>query len=162
MNVLNTNAASNTPVDASYLFMDLFFDVVSDLMFGQSFDSLTLRERSPITREFVARQKAVGFVIMNMWVFHLIRAIRQLASHVMYWVQWCVSSPRERKELRERHVFRTRQWYIDALEERAKVSQNLRSLSYADAVRCKRFRPTYSHTSRCPIHLTSMAFMRLN
>lgn len=103
--------------------MDLFFDVVSDLTFGKSFDTLTSGQRNQIITEFLAYQKSVGFVISNMWVFHLLRSIPAAASSVLYWVKWYSSSVDERKDLQKRSS-RKRLWYANALEERKKVSRS--------------------------------------
>ncbi len=53
MEIFSHHAASSTSVDVSQSFMDLFFDVVSDLTFGKSFDFLTTKKRNPIIGEFL-------------------------------------------------------------------------------------------------------------
>jgi hypothetical protein len=67
------HVASGTPIDASGFFLDLFFDVISDLTFGESFNTLTTKQRSPIVAQFLKRQKAMGFMILNMPMLNLLR-----------------------------------------------------------------------------------------
>ncbi|KAF2622537.1 benzoate 4-monooxygenase [Macroventuria anomochaeta] len=101
MGIFSTDGASSAPVDVSKLFMDLFFDVVSDLTFGESFNTLTTGERNPIIGEFLAYQQSVGFVILNMWMFHLLRSIPTVASRILYWMQWYASAVAKRNEMKD-------------------------------------------------------------
>ncbi|KAH6644601.1 cytochrome P450 [Boeremia exigua] len=98
LSIFSHNATSNVSVDASKLLLDLFFDVVSDLTFGESFDTLTTGKRNPIIEEFLQNQKILGFVILNMWVFHLIRSIPMVATRILYMTQWYASAVLKRKE----------------------------------------------------------------
>lgn len=102
MNVFSQHAASGTPINASGTFLDLFFDVISDLTFGKSFDALTTKQRSPIVADFLRGHKALGFVLLNMPLLHLARGLRKL-----------------RKGKRDREG-----WYDAALDARSKVCQS--------------------------------------
>jgi len=102
MDVFSQHAASETPIDASGTFLDLFFDVISDLTFGKSFDALTAKQRSPIVRDFLRGHKALGFALLNMPLLHLARGLRTL-----------------RKGKRDREV-----WYHAALDARSKAWQS--------------------------------------
>lgn len=120
MDIFSKHAASNAPIDASKHLMDLFFDVISDLTFGESFNALTTGERNAIIGEFLQYQQSVGFVISNMWMFHLLRSIPTVASRLLYMMQWYASAISKRKEVRERSS-RKRQWYKGALKSREQV-----------------------------------------
>ena len=120
MGIFSNDAASAAPVDVSKLFVDLFFDVVSDLTLGESFDTLTTGERNPIIGEFLQYQQSVGFVMLNMWMFHLLRSIPTVASRILYMMQWYASAVAKRKEVRERSSHK-RQWYSNSLKNREKV-----------------------------------------
>ncbi len=120
MSIFSTHAASTEYVDASKLFMDLFFDVVSDLTLGESFNTLTTGERNSIFGEFLQHQKSVGFILLNMWVFHLVRSIPVVASRIVYMMRWYASAVSKRKEVRERSS-RKHTWYADALKRRRQV-----------------------------------------
>jgi hypothetical protein len=82
------HAASGIPIDASGLFLDLFFDVISDLTFGESFNTLTTRKRSPIVAQFLKRQKAVGFMILNIPMINLLRKSHMLRKKLKEWEGW--------------------------------------------------------------------------
>lgn len=123
VNILSRHALSNETVDVSKYLMDLFFDVISDLTFGESFNALTTGVRNPIIGEFLQYQQSVGFVILNMWMFHLLRSIPIVASRLLYMMQWYTSAISKRKEVRERSS-RKREWYKSALEKRAQVRQH--------------------------------------
>lgn len=88
LEVFDAHESSGIPVDASQSFMDLFFDVVSDLTFGKSFDTLTTKQRNPIIGEFLKQQKAVGFLLVNMWLFYLIRCIPLVQRMIQDWLNW--------------------------------------------------------------------------
>ena len=120
MDMLSTRSANDSFIDVSKPLMDLFFDVISDLTFGESFNALTTRQRNPIIKEFLAYQQSVGFVILNMWIFHLVRSIPGVAARILYWIQWYTTPLAKRKDLRERSS-KKRRWYADALEDRRKV-----------------------------------------
>ncbi|KAF1364560.1 benzoate 4-monooxygenase [Lizonia empirigonia] len=106
------------PVDASRLFMDLFFDVISDLTSGKSFDALKTGQRNPIAGEFIAQQQNVGFMLLIMWLFHLLRRIPLFTSRIVYWVQCYASSAAKKSEALKRPASRKRRWYANALENR--------------------------------------------
>jgi hypothetical protein len=113
-------ASSNASVDVSRHLLDLFFDVISDLTFGESFSALTTGAQNPIIAEFLQYQQSVGFVILNMWIFHLIRSIPTVASPLLYMMQWYASAGSKRKEIRGRSS-RKHEWYKSALKNRAQV-----------------------------------------
>ena len=48
MNILTVSAAAGKPIDASKVLLDLFFDVISDLLFGKSFNAQTEKKRNII------------------------------------------------------------------------------------------------------------------
>jgi hypothetical protein len=73
MDRFTDHAASEKPIDASSTFLDLFFDVISELTFGKSFDSLTTKQRHPIVKTFLKRQKPAGFLFLNMWILQLVK-----------------------------------------------------------------------------------------
>lgn len=99
INIFDHHAASKLPVDASQSFMDLFFDVVSDLTFGKSFDSLTTKQRNPIIGEFIKEQKAVGYMLMNMWVFYLIRCLPMVKALIKEWLCFYGNALEERRNV---------------------------------------------------------------
>jgi hypothetical protein len=47
--IFASHAAAGTPIDATGFFLDLFFDVISNLTFGESFNTLTTKQRSQLT-----------------------------------------------------------------------------------------------------------------
>lgn len=100
INIFDHHAASKLPVDASQSFMDLFFDVVSDLTFGKSFDSLTTKQRNPIIGEFIKEQKAVGYMLMNMWVFYLIRCLPMVKALIKEWLCFYGNALEERRNMK--------------------------------------------------------------
>lgn len=122
IDIFSAEDASEATIDVSKYFVDLFFDVVSDLTLGESFNTLTTGERNPIIGEFLQHQKSVGFVLLNMWVFHLLRSIPAVAARLLYMMQWYSSAVSKRKEVRERSS-RKHQWYANALKQRQKVRQ---------------------------------------
>ncbi|RYH34144.1 MAG: hypothetical protein EON54_20045 [Alcaligenaceae bacterium] len=119
---MSKHAVSSESVDVSRYLMDLFFDVISDLTFGESFDALTTGVRDPIVGEFLRHQKSAGVVMSNMCIFHLLRSIPAVASRLLYVVQWYASAVSKRGEVRERSS-RKREWYERALKNRAQVRQ---------------------------------------
>lgn len=86
MRILNKNATDDTPINASALLLDLFFDVISDLTFGQSFDALTQHRRNPFIEEFLKQHMAIGYIIQNMWILSLIRSIPVVRNHFEQWL----------------------------------------------------------------------------
>ncbi|KAJ4988541.1 cytochrome p450 [Stagonosporopsis vannaccii] len=117
LDIFCAKTVTGVPIDVSTWFMDLFFDVVSDLTFGESFNTLTTGERNPVIGEFLQNQKIVGFALLNMWIFHLIRSIPAVAARLLYMMQWYASAISRRKEVRERSSHK-RQWYANALKQR--------------------------------------------
>jgi hypothetical protein len=100
--LLASHAASKAPINASSAFLDLFFDVISDLTFGQSFDTQSTMQRSPIVAEFLRKHRAVGFALLTMPLLHLIRNLRISRKRQNSWEGW----------------------YDRALQARSKVSQS--------------------------------------
>ena len=99
MGILTENAPIGAPVDITKLLMDLFFDVISDLTLGESFGSLETSQRNPIVREFLQRQKIVGFALLNTWVLHLLRSIKSPRKH-----EWYANALRKREQVRQPHL----------------------------------------------------------
>ena len=95
MNIFTKRAALGTPIDVTELLMDLFFDVISDLTLGKSFESLETGQRNPVVREFLKRQKIVGFALLNMWVLHLLRSLRSPRKH-----EWYANALKNRQQVR--------------------------------------------------------------
>jgi hypothetical protein len=100
--LLASHVASRAPINASSAFLDLFFDVISDLTFGRSFDTQSTKQRSPIVAEFLRKQRAVGFALLNMPLLHLVRNLRISRKKQRSWEGW----------------------YDRALQVRSKVSQS--------------------------------------
>ncbi|CAO2652429.1 Nn.00g007120.m01.CDS01 [Neocucurbitaria sp. VM-36] len=100
MEIFCQHAASSRSIDVSQSFIDLFFDVISDLTFGKSFDSLTTKKRNPIIGEFLKEQRAVGYMLMNMWVFYLVRCIPMVQTMIKEWFHWYGNSLEERKKMK--------------------------------------------------------------
>jgi hypothetical protein len=86
--IFATHAASQTHIDASSVLLDLFFDVISDLTFGVSFNTLTTKQRSPIVTEFLRRQKAVGFIILHIPLLNVLRNLRASRGKLKAWEGW--------------------------------------------------------------------------
>jgi cytochrome P450 len=101
MGIFTKRAALGTPIDVTELLMDLFFDVISDLTLGESFRSLETSKRSPVVREFLKRQKIVGFALLNTWVLHFLRSIKSPRKH-----EWYANALRKRKQVRQHHILR--------------------------------------------------------
>ncbi|KAH8637303.1 benzoate 4-monooxygenase [Alternaria alternata] len=85
---LSRHAASGTPIDASGAFLDLFFDVISDLTFGKSFETQTRNQRGPIVTGFLRKQKAVGFALLSMPLLHIARNLRISLKKQKSWEGW--------------------------------------------------------------------------
>ncbi|KAI0588159.1 CypX Cytochrome P450 [Pyrenophora tritici-repentis] len=102
MSIFAKHAASRKPIDVSGTFLELFFDVISDLTFGKSFDNLTTKQRSPIVADFLKGHKALGFFLINMPILHFVRGLRKL-----------------RNSKRDRDI-----WYDAALHARSKMQTN--------------------------------------
>lgn len=100
MDIFANNAMAGTPVDASKLLLDVFFDIVSDLTFGKSFNALTEKHRNPIVGEFLEQQKAVGLLLQNMWLFSLIKCLPPVQVRIKHWLSWYSNALEERKKVR--------------------------------------------------------------
>lgn len=120
MSTITKDAALGMPVDVSKLSMDLFFDVISDLTLGESYNALATGQRHPNVREFLVRQKSVGFVLLNMWVFHLIRSILAVPRRFNYMMRWSASAVSGGGEVREKLSCK-HEWYTNALRNRKQV-----------------------------------------
>lgn len=112
--------------------MDLFFDVISDLTLGKSFDALTKGQRDPITGDFLARQQAVGYMLLDMWLFHLIRRLLQssryvplVASRIAHRMRIHSSSESKGEDVREGLGSRKHRWYANALKQREQVCRHI-------------------------------------
>ena len=99
--ILTSHAVSRKPIDVNSTFLDLFFDVISDLTFGQSFNTQTTKQRSPIVVEFLSKQKVLGFALLNMPLLHLAKNLHMSTRKQKPWERW----------------------YDEALKARSKVSQ---------------------------------------
>lgn len=100
VDMLSRHATFGTPIDASGAFLDLFFDVISDLTFGKSFETQTRNQRGPIVTGFLRKQKAVGFALLSMPLLHIARNLRISLKKQKSWEGW----------------------YDEALQARSKVS----------------------------------------
>lgn len=100
VDMFSCHAAFGTPIDASGAFLDLFFDVISDLTFGKSFETQTRNQRGPIVTGFLRKQKAVGFALLSMPLLHIARNLRISLKKQKSWEGW----------------------YDEALQARSKVS----------------------------------------
>lgn len=101
MGIFAKCAALSAPIDVTELLMDLFFDVISDLTLGESFRSLETGQRNPVVREFLTRQKIVGFALLNTWMLHLLRSMKSPRKH-----EWYANALRKRKQVRQHHILR--------------------------------------------------------
>ncbi|CAN9172970.1 hypothetical protein AA0119_g2930 [Alternaria tenuissima] len=88
VDMLSRHAAFGTPIDASGAFLDLFFDVISDLTFGKSFETQTRNQRGPIVTGFLRKQKAVGFALLSMPLLHIARNLRISLKKQKSWEGW--------------------------------------------------------------------------
>ncbi|KAH7071709.1 cytochrome P450 [Paraphoma chrysanthemicola] len=99
LNILLNQAETEDHVDASNVLMDLFFDIVSDLTFGKSFNALTEKRRNPIIGEFLKQQKAVGFLLQHMPLFYLIRCLPFVQERVNAWIGFYNNALDEREKM---------------------------------------------------------------
>ena len=99
MDIFTTSATAGTSVDASKVFLNLFFDVISDLIFGKSFNALTEKSRDPIMGDFLEQQKTIGFIVMNMWSFHLFRCLPPAQASMKKWLEWYRAALEGRKQV---------------------------------------------------------------
>jgi hypothetical protein len=99
MSIFAEKARAEIPIDASKLLVDLFFDIISDLTFGKSFDALTTKQRSPIIKEFLTQQKTVGFFLVNIWLFCLLRWLPLVDARIKLWMAWYEKSLDERQKV---------------------------------------------------------------
>lgn len=138
LGIFDAHETSETPINASQSFMDLFFDVVSDLTFGKSFDSLTTKQRNPIIGEFLNQQRAIGFMLLNMWLFYFIRCIPLVQSMIKDWLKW----------------------YGDALDARKKVCRIILAHFTTKTTRWNLYRLTFTHTCLNRTNGKQMVFMK--
>lgn len=82
------------------MFTYLGFDLVSELTFGESFNMLTTGKRNEIVLEFEKGKKAVGFMLLTMWMFYLARALPTVQRHIRYWMKWYGAKLSKRREVR--------------------------------------------------------------
>jgi cytochrome P450 family 628 len=99
LRILDHHAEQETEIDASETLLDLFFDVVSDLTFGVSFNTLTTKKRNLFIGEFLKQQKAAGFLIANMPLFYTLRCIPVVDKKIQEWVAWYDESLEVRKNV---------------------------------------------------------------
>jgi hypothetical protein len=99
LRILTEHADVKSPIDASNLLMDLFFDIVSELTFGKSFNALTEKQRNPIIGEFLVQQKAVGFMLQHMPLFYLVRCLPFVQERVNAWIGWYDDALEQRRQV---------------------------------------------------------------
>ncbi|KAF2033945.1 cytochrome P450 [Setomelanomma holmii] len=97
--IFSTHAAAGNPVNASNLLLDLFFDVVSELTFGKSFNALTEKQRNPIIQEFLQQQKVVGFMLQHMPLFYLARCLPVVQERMNAWLGWYDNALEQREKV---------------------------------------------------------------
>ncbi|KAF1830436.1 cytochrome P450 [Decorospora gaudefroyi] len=98
MSMFDSHATLGTSVDASGAFLDLFFDVISDLTFGKSFNGLTTKQRSPIVEEFLKRQRPGGFLLLHIPILHIVRQLSM--KTIKKWEHWYEAALEARKTMR--------------------------------------------------------------
>jgi cytochrome P450 family 628 len=96
MKIFSEHSVSGTPINAEKSFMYLGFDVVSDLTFGKSWNMLATGKPHPIIKEFIEGKKFVGFLIIQLWIYHLVKALPFVNRRIVEWLE-CYS-----RELDER------------------------------------------------------------
>lgn len=99
MGILTASAAAGKSIDASKVLLDLFFDVISDLLFGKSFDTQKGKKRNLIMADFLAQQKFIGFVVMNTWPFLVARLLPPAQATMKKWTEWYGAALEERKRV---------------------------------------------------------------
>lgn len=88
MDILSRHAMSGEAVDMSESFMYLGFDLVSELTFGESFNMLKTGQPNEIIGEFIKGKKLVGFSLLTMWLFSLLKALPGVDQRIYYWLTW--------------------------------------------------------------------------
>lgn len=68
-------------------------------MFGKSFNALTEKKRTPLTAEFIANQKVVGWMFLNMWLYYLIRTLPIVQAKLKSWTDWYDSALEKRQKV---------------------------------------------------------------
>lgn len=99
MEIFSTCAASGSSVDASKAFMFLGFDLVSELTFGESFNMLSTGKPNGLTAEFEQGKKFVGFAMLSMWLFYLVKAFPGVDAHIQHWERWYERAIDKRREV---------------------------------------------------------------
>jgi hypothetical protein len=95
LKICTDSAASGSAVDASNLFLDLFFDVISELTFGKSFNTLT------------EGQKVMGIMLQNMWLLQLAKSLPSAQTARKKWKSRYGKALEERKQ-----VVTGKAWFI--------------------------------------------------
>jgi hypothetical protein len=106
MGILTASASAGKPIDTSKVLLDLFFDVISDLLFGKSFDTQKGKKRNLIMADFLAQQKFIGFVVMNTWPFLVARLLPPAQTTMKKWTEWYGAALEERKHVSLPRSFR--------------------------------------------------------
>jgi hypothetical protein len=100
LNIATEHAASGTPMDTSGTFLELFFDVISDLLLGKSNDILTLKRRSVVMKELFEQQHVTGYAVQNIWLLHLVKCLPPPQKQISRWRAWYEGRLEERKRVR--------------------------------------------------------------
>ena len=99
LELFSRHASSGKPVDASRSFTFLGFDLVSELTFGKSWNMLSTGEPIPLIAEFMNGKRIVGFLMLDMWINHLMLALPPIAKRMNYWLNYYERVLKERKEV---------------------------------------------------------------
>lgn len=99
MSIFYKASGSGTIVDAEKLFMDMGFDIVSDLTFGESWNQLTTGKPHPIIKEYNEGKRAIGYIVSLMWVFHILKALPPVGKRIKYWLDFYGGLLQERKKV---------------------------------------------------------------
>jgi hypothetical protein len=107
LKICTDSAASGSAVDASNLFLDLFFDVISELTFGKSFNTLTEKHRNPAIADYLEGQKVMGIMLQNMWLLQLAKSLPSAQTARKKWKSRYGKALEERKQ-----VVTGKAWFI--------------------------------------------------
>lgn len=99
LDVFSKHAASGEPVNASECFTFLGFDLISELTFGRSWNMLSTGKPEPIIEEFLAGKKFLGFILLDIWLLHLLLALPPVSKRMQYWFGYYERALKERKEV---------------------------------------------------------------
>ncbi|PVH97070.1 benzoate 4-monooxygenase [Periconia macrospinosa] len=94
-----SHAASEEPVNVTRSFMFLGFDLISELIFGNSFNMLSAGRAKPIIGEFVKGKKMAGFTMTSIWHFHLIKALPGIEKRLTQWMRWFCRALDKREDM---------------------------------------------------------------